>query len=493
MKLNSIRFKISILYTAILGLILAVYTSFIYLNLYYNLYRDFDERLEMKANAVINTVSSYLNILGHDHWSFIYSFKRSIGEEATHCDQDKVVRLEALWLKNVETLGLKNDYIVFTNPSGEAVVASANMQPELITLILKSSNIITEQQKMFTNVRFKGTDFRMISIPFFLNNKTVYILKVCTALEPLQHIVNIMLYYRWISVPIILILGFFIGGVLTTRILKPVVRITETARKITYEDLRERVKTGHVDEEIKPLVEAFNDMISRLEKSFQYVSEFSSHAAHELKTPLAIIRGQTEVALRKERGIDEYKAVLNVNLEEAQKMIKMIEDLLLLTRLEYKTGVFHFEQIDLIAFLGEIYEQSKVLAAEKELLVSADMPGKPVMVKADKLHLRRLFYNLINNAVKFTPVKGKIDIAVKTVNNKVAVSVSDTGMGIAEEDLPKIFNKFFQKDMKIKSSNSGIGLGLNIVQSIAKIHNADIQVKSKPGKGTTFTVILPLA
>jgi len=272
-----------------------------------------------------------------------------------------------------------------------------------------------------------------------------------------------------------------------------VVRITETARKITYEDLRERVKTGHVDEEIKPLVEAFNDMISRLEKSFQYVSEFSSHAAHELKTPLAIIRGQTEVALRKERGIDEYKAVLNVNLEEAQKMIKMIEDLLLLTRLEYKTGVFHFEQIDLIAFLGEIYEQSKVLAAEKELLVSADMPGKPVMVKADKLHLRRLFYNLINNAVKFTPVKGKIDIAVKTVNNKVAVSVSDTGMGIAEEDLPKIFNKFFQKDMKIKSSNSGIGLGLNIVQSIAKIHNADIQVKSKPGKGTTFTVILPLA
>ncbi|MFA6218022.1 MAG: ATP-binding protein [Candidatus Omnitrophota bacterium] len=492
MKFNSIRFKISILYTAILGLILAVYTSFIYLNLYYNLYRDFDERLEMKANAVTNTVASYLNILGHDHWSFIFSFKRAIGDAAVHGDQDKMARLETLWLKNIESLGLKDDYIIFTNPSGEVVVSSGNMQLELVSLLSKSSNIITENQKMFTNVRYKGSDLRMVSMPFSLNNKTVYILKICTPLEPLQHIITIMLYYRWISVPVILVLGFFIGGILTTRILKPVVRITETARKITYEDLRERVKAGHVDEEIKPLVEAFNDMISRLEKSFKYVSEFSSHAAHELKTPLAIIRGQTEVVLRKERSLDEYKAVLHVNLEEAQRMIRMIEDLLLLTRLEYNTGVFHFEQIDLLEFLREIYEQSKVLALEKELVVSSDIPGKPIMVKADKLHLRRLFFNLINNAVKFTPAKGKIDITVKAVNNKVAVSVSDTGMGIAEEDLPKIFNKFFQKDMKIKSSNSGIGLGLNIVQSIAKIHNADVQVKSKPGRGTTFTVILPI-
>lgn len=296
-----------------------------------------------------------------------------------------------------------------------------------------------------------------------------------------------------LTIPVILIITSFIGVTIADRILKPVMEVAGIARNITYKDLAVRVQSEHADEEIKYLVDAFNEMIARLDKSFRYIAEFSSNVAHELKTPLTIMRGESELALLKERDISEYQRVINVNLEEAARMLRIVEDLLLLSKLEYQPDVFKFEKMYFPDFMQKVFEQSKKLAEKKNIEVNMVVSGKPVFVLADKVHLARLFVNLVNNAVKFTPEKGKIDIITKTGDGKVMVSIADTGSGIYPEDLKRIFDRFFHVDRTGKETETGSGLGLSIAQSIAKIHQGSIDVESKPKAGSIFTVTLPIA
>jgi signal transduction histidine kinase len=257
--------------------------------------------------------------------------------------------------------------------------------------------------------------------------------------------------------------------------------------------MSKRVKKELADEEVKKLVSAFNDMIARLETSFQYIEKFSSDVSHELKTPLAIIRGESEVTLRQEREPEEYKRVIQVSLEEVQRMLKIIDDLFLLTRLDYRPEVFKFENFDLLGFFTELYEKMRIVAGEKNLEINLSIPNKPNLIKADRLHLRRLFFNLIDNAIKFTPRNGKIDIKVRYEGKQVVAAISDTGFGIPPEDLSRIFERFFHTHRKDSARAAGNGLGLSIVHSIARIHHGSVKVESELGKGSTFTVTLPLS
>jgi len=214
------------------------------------------------------------------------------------------------------------------------------------------------------------------------------------------------------------------------------------AKRITHEDLTARVTPRHFDLEMQELAEAFNDMISRLETSFKHIEEFSSHVAHELKTPLTIMRGESELALRKERDPKDYQRAIRTILSESERMLRTIEDLLLLTRLNYRPEALKFEQIDFIKFLKEVYDQEKVLAAKKDIKMNLHLNSSdkiPVSVKADKLHLRRLFLNIIDNAIKYTPSGGKVTLAVTRGPNNIRTAISDTGQGIRQEDLTKIF------------------------------------------------------
>jgi len=268
--------------------------------------------------------------------------------------------------------------------------------------------------------------------------------------------------------------------------------MTDTVKNITHEDLSLRVKAENVDEELGRLIEAFNDMVSRLGESFEYITDSSSYIAHELKTPIAIIRGESEFALKKERDKEEYKRVISVSLEETKRMLKIIEDLLLLTKMNYQPDVLKFERIDLTQFIRIIYEQAKILSSQKKITVNADIPEEAGMVSADELHLRRLFLNLIDNAIKFTPDNGSIGITLKYENQKAIVSIVDTGIGIEEENMPKLFEKFFRIEGKTKDNSPSSGLGLSIAQSIAELHGGEISVTSRAGQGSNFSVSIPL-
>ncbi|VAW13483.1 hypothetical protein MNBD_BACTEROID05-780, partial [hydrothermal vent metagenome] len=319
------------------------------------------------------------------------------------------------------------------------------------------------------------------------------IIQVGTLTDPVQKILHRLLTFILIIIITVVVLTSFVGQVFAQKVLKPVVTVSQMADNITYQGLSNRIIEKQNDVEMQKLVDSFNGMINRLDKSFTHINEFSSHVAHELKTPLAIMRGETELALDQEIDSNEYKKVLANNLDEIDRMIKIVKDLLLLAKLDYKPEIFKFQKFNLSSFFTDLYEHSKVLASSKSIHMDLKIVEDNIYVNGDKIHLRRLFLNLINNAVLYTPSSGKIDLLVYKKDSKVFMDVKDSGEGISSENIDKIFDKFYRVPKEADTKESGSGLGLNIAQSIAKAHKGVITVQSQPGKGTTFTVTLPLA
>ena len=492
LRFNSVRFKISILYTAILGLILLIYSVFLYLSLHYTLYGELDRELDIKATEITSFISSYLDILGHDRESFDFAVKMAIHfDKIEPLEENEIGELEKLWLNTVDKLNLKEDYIsIIHMATGKLAASSSNLPGGLVLMELNAKNA---RDIIYANVRYDKRTTRVISMPFSCGRNENYVVQVGTSLKPVIELLQNRLLHIVCSIPIILIFASFLGRLFVKRTLATVADITKTASKITHEDLSSRVKTEHVDEEMKYLVNAFNDMISRLEESFKYIAEFSSHVAHELKTPLAIIKGESEVTLRKERTVEEYKGLIRISLEEVERMLRTINGLLLLARLDYKPDALVFEQVNLVELLKEISEQARILSCVKDIGITVNFPEEEKHIMGDRFHLRRMFFNLLDNAIKFTPEKGSIDLSLKYADKEAIVLVSDTGIGIPESDIPRIFDRFYRVDIADQKIAHGAGLGLSIAISIARLHNGDISAESKPpAKGTTFAVTLPL-
>ncbi len=307
-----------------------------------------------------------------------------------------------------------------------------------------------------------------------------------------KKIIGMIIFMIVSNIVVISFVGFMFY-LLIRRILSSVENVAVIARNISLKSLSGRVRVEGLEDEMAYLARSVNMMLERLERSFEYVKEFSSSIGHELKSPLAIIKGETEVALRKERPPEDYRKALNVNLEEANRMIRIVEDLVFLAKLDYSPQNIDKENFDFIPFFNDTAKRVQKLVEQKQIIFeSAVLYGGDAAIKGNKLHLSRLFFNLVQNAVKFTPEGGRIVMSAGRKGNFLEVSISDTGVGISEEDLPRIFQRFFHKDKFRSESSDSIGLGLSIARSIARFHNGDIEVKSAQGEGTVFTVILPV-
>jgi heavy metal sensor kinase len=495
MKLNSIRFKISVFYTVILALILVFYTIINYYNLRYALYRDLDNDILVKAQEVSSAINSYFEILGNDQKAFDFAVRKVIRLEGAHPNQAKVVDVDKAWLEKRDKQNLADAYINLASlDRGDSVVSSANIGTAMLKEFLADVAASRKKALSYKDVNLGEYQLRVVSIPFYYNykKKQVYMIQVGVSRKPIFNILYDRLIFACLTIPLILVIASFFGGVITDRVLKPIMDLTRVASNITYKDLSVRVKAQRGEEELKYLVNAFNEMISRLDKSFKYIAEFSSNVAHELKTPLTIIRGESELALMQDRDIQEYQRVVKVTLEETEGMLRIVEDLLLLSRLEYQPSAFNLEPFDFSVFIEEVFNQARKMAVAKNITVKLIGADKPVVVKADAPHLRRMFLNLLSNAVKFSRLGGDISIKVQVEGKKLNVAVSDNGVGIHPQDLDRIFDRFFHVDQPDQTGGSGTGLGLSIAQSIAKIHHGDISVISQPQKGSTFTVTLPL-
>ena len=299
--------------------------------------------------------------------------------------------------------------------------------------------------------------------------------------------------YQWWMV-IVLAAGIVgsavVGSGIARRGLRPLQAITQAAQKITATQLNERISPQAWPSELISLATEFDNMLGRLEDTFNRLSQFSADIAHELRTPINNLMGEVEVALARSRTAEEYQHLLESNLEECGRLSRMIDSLLFVARAEnteVKIQPAWFDGPKEIRAVFDFYE-----ALSEEEGVQLELLGQGT-VYGDVILFRRALGNLLANALRYTSPGGKISVSLQSVENEaVEIRVADTGEGIAPEHLSKIFDRFYRADPARSRHPEGTGLGLAIVKSIMELHGGTVTVQSEPGKGTVFTLLFPL-
>ena len=494
MKTRSIRFKTSVLYSSILCLILTCFSIYLYDAVRENLYEEAKQDLKVKAGQIEAFLNAYASISPQSYTyatSLMNKFLSATDEniQGKGIDRGEEI-IDQFWTKDSKSLGLGNDYFRILSPRGRVRLRSANLTSE-IEGVFDSQFPSHSDVIRFIDLKFNKAAFYGISYPFRFDNRNSFIIQLAAPLASIQQILSKLVIFIILGIVAILLMTLFMGSFFTRRILKPVTDVTMAANNISQTNLNMRIPQQKLDHEMEELVGSFNRMIERLENSFAHVNEFSSHVAHELKTPLAIIKSELELGLVGDNSKDDDKRVMNVALEEVDRLIKTIKDLLLLAKLEYKLNIFKMEKVDIIEFLKEIYQHAKVLADQKNINFELVVPDYPVLLQGDTTHLRRIFFNILHNAVKFTKEDGEIKIIAEVRGEHIFISIKDTGIGIPAADQPRIFEKFFRVRLLDQEEAGGSGLGLSMARTVARGHGGDIIFESQFNKGSTFTVILP--
>jgi two-component system heavy metal sensor histidine kinase CusS len=274
--------------------------------------------------------------------------------------------------------------------------------------------------------------------------------------------------------------------------IRPVEEMATTARHISSTNLRERIHSEGFPFELASLAGTFNQMLDRLEDSFERISRFSADIAHDLRTPVNNIRGEAEVALARARSAGEYRDVIESCLEEAERLSDLIGDLLFLARAESPLTHLRRERVDvgeLVAGVREYYEAS---AADGAVSLTAAVAAGPVIAELDRTLLQRAVGNLVSNALANTPTGGAVALETCADSSTIQIKVSDTGIGIPAEALPRVFDRFFRVDSSRSQDSGGTGLGLAIVKSIVELHDGHVEIASEPGHGTQVTLHIPI-
>jgi two-component system heavy metal sensor histidine kinase CusS len=302
-------------------------------------------------------------------------------------------------------------------------------------------------------------------------------------------------YRRWFWTILVAACAFlpFIGYRIARQGIRPVEEMASTARRISSSNLRERILPEGYPFELASLAATFNNMLDGLEESFERISRFSADIAHDLRTPVNNIRGEAEVALARARTVEEYRDVLGSCLEEAVRLSNLIGDLLFLARAESPLALLHRERTDVAQLLTRVREYYEASAADAGVSLSTTCPGEPVIAAIDQSLIQRALSNLVSNAVAHTPCGGSILMTAKTDLSNLHIEVSDTGIGIPTDALPKVFDRFFRVDASRSQMFGGTGLGLAIVQSITLLHGGNVQISSERGEGTRVTLSLPVS
>jgi heavy metal sensor kinase len=318
---------------------------------------------------------------------------------------------------------------------------------------------------------------------------------VIEVVEPLNGVDLALLYFErflQIGVPLLLGLGTFGAFWITRRALAPVDRITSDARSITASNLSGRLAVPVAVDELRRLSETLNQMLDRIETSFKSIRQFTADASHELRAPMTLIHAAADFSLRRDRSREDLRDAMERILKESERTSSLVDDLLFIARSDSDPAAFEHDAIDLSPLLADVAIQARTLAEAKHIEVVSQIPSQPVWMEGDELSIRRLVMTLIDNAVKYTPENGKVFIDLYAEDRLAVIQVRDTGIGIAPEDLPRVFDRFWRADKVRSRDEGGTGLGLSIAKGITERHQGTISVESEPGRGSTFTVRLPL-
>jgi heavy metal sensor kinase len=390
-------------------------------------------------------------------------------------------------------IALLDKFFQIFGPAGQVTIQSSNIQSREIPLSQTAFRASLEGQSTFESVKFKeGVSLRLLSVPIRQGEQLVNILRVGTSLQPTDRMLRRLLTGLYIASPLALLVSLMGGWFLAGRALRPVHAITQAARRITAGDWSQRIQTTHSNDEIGQLASTFNDMIGRLEVSFKQIRQFSADASHELRTPLTITKGETELALRRPRQAQDYRVVLESNLEEIDRMSRIVDELLFLSRADLGEIKLKMVPVQLDDLIREIHQQAAVLGKERQvqtILKKVEL----VVVEGDDLRLRELLLNLVDNAVKYSREGQTVELALSLAGNQAKLIVQDYGIGIAPENHTRVFDRFYRTDEARAHGAKGTGLGLAICKWIVDVHHGTIELQSTVDGGSCFTVFLPLS
>jgi len=301
--------------------------------------------------------------------------------------------------------------------------------------------------------------------------------------------------FRWVVLllsPLLVLLASGGGYWLSRRALAPVDQITRAAQQINSSNLSKRLHVPKSGDELERFSETLNGMLERLEDSFNRITQFTADASHELRTPLALMRTTTEVSLRTSQTVSEYREAQKEILEELEKTSGLVEKLMLLARADAGVETLQRGSTNLADSLKEACDDGRILARAKQLAFQENISTSTMIVDGDAHALRRLFLILIDNAVKYTPSGGLITVSLSRNDSSAVAEFHDSGIGIATEELPHIFDRFYRADKARSREFGGVGLGLSIALWVAEAHGGSIEVQSSVGAGSTFQVRIPL-
>ncbi len=455
---QSLRLRLTLWYVILLTAVLLAFSGVLYVRLNSTLHRNLDDALHTQADLLTGTIVSDNGRLALDPTRLVVD--RNQGEHFT-----RLYNAMGGLISN-DTAGLD------TVPSLPHDVAAAER------------GVATTR-----SITAGGTHLRVLTMPLPPPNHGV--LQIGLSEDDIRDTITTLFAILATLVPVTLLIASGGGLFLARRALAPVDQMTQAAYAIEASGLHERLPEPPTRDEIGRLARTLNALISRLEAAFARQRQFTADASHELRTPLTIMQGELDVTLRRKRTPQEYQATLTEVREQVVQLQRLTADLLLLARDDGSTPPPAVTlDLALVAKLG--YEQLLPLAAARAQTLTLIAPH-PVMVKGIEGDLERLFRNLVENAIRYTPEHGTITVAVHRAGSSAQVIVRDTGVGIDATALPHLFDRFYRADSGRNRAEGGTGLGLAIAQSIVQRHKGAIVVESVVGKGSIFTVTLPLA
>ena len=456
--IESIKFRLTIWYMGILCILLLIFTVMAYLMLSHSLYQSLDDSLKLGATELENSLEVDNSSIGSENDQFDFA-------------------------------GQPSELVLLYDDSGHLLQRWGKTMdvPQINTLVEQA---LAGQSLFTTGKADNGEGIRLYTAP--LKDELGIYAAVVVGRSP-SNVQDVMEKFKYILIFAVLATVALAGGgglFLANRAFKPVERITRTAQEIEENDLSKRIEV-HGEDELGKLASTLNEMIARLERAFHRQRQFTADASHELRTPLSVIQAESTLALQKKRTESDYRKSLELISLDAAHMSTLIDRLLFLARTETGKEPLNLESVNLKELLTGLASETKALCQGKGLLFKLGTLENLVM-KGDGVYLKQLFLNLLDNAMRYITSGGTISISMVRSGENAVIAIKDSGIGIPEEHIPHIFERFYRADMARSRAEGGAGLGLSISQHIAEMHGGKIEVESQVGQGSTFSVFLPL-
>jgi heavy metal sensor kinase len=467
MNTRSIRFRLTVWYAGLLALLLVLFGGSTWFGLAHYLRQSLGESLTRQAQQIGENFLLDVQTSGERY------VVDEINEHYSPEQNDHFVRV--------------------TRADGSALYVSGipinkGFDPAQVSAAQSSSPRASTREEHLPG----GGELLIYSLPFTARDGSRFLIESGAPYDAIENTLRGLLLTLTIGLPVMIAIAVGGGYWIMRRALRPLDEIAGGAERITSRNLNERLPVANSGDEVERLALALNRMIARLDESFQYIRRFTADASHELRTPLTVLRGELEAMAQQPRLNEEMRETVGSSLEETERLTKIVESLLAISRLD--AGEAQVERIgfDLAELAVTTSEQMRLLAEDKNIKLEVETEGV-ALFEGDPARIKQVVVNLVDNAIKYTPEGGEVRVSVRAENGHVVLLVEDNGVGIPADALPHLFERFYRVDKARSRQMGGAGLGLAIVKSIVAAHGGRVTVESMEGKGSQFRVELPLS